>query len=296
MSTNLRQPSIHITENNLRSLVRQYFGDPEQDYRWDEANTLVDFIMENSVKLSLEKRSLFVDTKKIAERATKKLVNDKTDIMLLSNLIFSVRKQLRHKGIKPIDNNSTEWVSLKKLSPLINNFCNDFNLPKREGYLVYIRIGLSRISSFRGYINKLYDMSETISNQYEAEKIISDDPNKILTQKLHDYYISLIVKRTGINENYLDKPNKYVNFVKVANIIESQSLNYRVFIEAQFEGLDWTGNYPEPEQLASDKCIERLNKYMYSSKGKEQLAKESGKADSKLTNVLNKIKNGKNSH
>lgn len=297
MSTNLRQPSIHITEKNLKSLLRQYFGDPRENdntnLSWQEVDELVNYLMGNAKKLALEKRSVHVQTKALAHKVENKLTNDKTDISLLSNIIFTLRKQLKHKGIKPIDNNSSDWIALKKLTPVINNFCMDFSLTKREGYIAYTRIGLTRITSFRGYINKLYDMSETISTQYEAEAVILDDPNKALTKNIHDYYISLIIVRTGIQDSYLDKPNKYIKFVEVAQIVNKNNLDYKIFIDAQFEGLDWTGNYPEPEQLASDKCMDRLNKYMYSSKGKEQIKKLSGVADKGLTNILNKIKNGK---
>lgn len=296
MSTNLRKPGIHITEDNLRSLIRQYFGDPEIDAAWEEANNLTDFLMIGAKKLSLEKRSINITNQTVANKVMNKVTNDKTDIMLLSNLIFSTRKQLKHKGIKPIDNNSPDWTSLKKLTPIVNNFCNDFNVGKREGYIAYTKIGLTRITSFRGYLSKLYDMSETISIQYEAEMVITSDVNKSLTRKIHDYYISIIIKRTGVSESYVDKPNKYIKFVEVAKIIESNNLDYQIFIDAQFEGLDWTGNYPEPEQLASDKCMERLNKFMYSSKGKEMAKKLSNIPDNKLTNVLKNIRNGKNNH
>ena len=296
MGTNLRKAGIHITEDNLRSLIRQYFGDPEMDAAWEEANSLTDFIMIEGKKLSLEKRSINITNQTVAKKVLNKVTNDKTDIMLLSNLIFSTRKQLKHKGIKPIDNNSSDWTSLKKLTPVVNNFCNDFELSKREGYIAYVKIGLTRITSFRGYLNKLYDMSETISIQYEAEMVIQSDVNKTLTRDIHDYYISIIIKRTGVTESYADKPNKYIKFVEVAQLVKDNNLDYKIFIDAQFEGLDWTGNYPEPEQLASDKCMERLNKYMYSSKGKEMTKKLSNIPDNKLTNILKNIRNGKDSN
>jgi hypothetical protein len=252
--------------------------------------------MYESKRYSLEKRSISITTQTLAKKVLNKVTNDKSDITLLSQIIFSVRQSLKHRGIKPIDNNSAEWVALKKLTPLVNDFCNDFQLSKREGYIAYTRMGLKRITSFRGYINKLYDMSETLSLQYEAEQVIQNDENKNLTKEIHDYYVSLIVKSTGIQENYIDKPLKYTKFVEVSILVKEMKMDYRVFIDAQFEGLAWTSNYPEPEQLVSEKYRERLNKYVYSSKGKEQQKQLLGKADKELTNVLKNIKNGKNNH
>lgn len=291
MSTNPRQPSIHITEKNLRSLMREFFD--YDDNADDMIEDLLTYVMKGAKKLSLEKRSVSLSNQTLAKKVLNKVTNDKTDITLLSQLIFTVRKQLKHRGIKPIDVNSAEWTALKKLTPIVNDFCNDFSLTKREGYIAYIKIGLKRISSFRGYINKLYDMSETISSQFEAEQLISNDDNKKLTRDIHDYYVSIIVKNTGINENYLDKPLKYVKFIEVANLVKELKMDHRIFINAQFEGLAWANSYPEPEQLVSDKYRERLNKYVYSSKGKEQEKQISRVADKTLTNVLNKIKNGK---
>jgi len=292
MNTNPRQPGIHITEGNLRSLLRQYYD--YDDNCEEEVDEMVLFLLKGAKRFSLERRSLSLTNQTIAKKALAKTTNKQDDILLLSNLIFQTRKQLKHRGIKPIDVNSAEWVSLKKLTPIILEFCDDYGLSKREGMIAYIKIGLSKITSFRGYINKLYDMSETINSQYEAEQFILLDENKGLTRDIHDYYVSLIVKNTGMHEPYIDKPNKYIRFVEVANLVKELKVDYKTFINAQFEGLAWTNNYPEPEQLVSDKNRERLNKYMYSSKGKEESNQNSKVIDKGLTNILNKIKNGKN--
>lgn len=299
MSTNRRQAGIHITEGNLRKLLTEhYYLSNGHDVNDDQVQEIVDditiFLMKGAKKFSLEKRSIVMSNQTLAKKVMSKVTNDKSDILLLSNLIFQTRKQLKHRGIKPIDVNSSDWAALKKLTPMVNDFCNDYQLEKRAGYLAYLNIGLKKITSFRGYINKLYDMSETINSQFEAEELITMDENKSLTRDIHDYYISLIVKNTGILEDYKDKPLKYLKFIEVAHLVKGMKMDYKTFINAQFEGLAWTNNYPEPEQLVSDKYRERLNKYLYSSKGKAEKDKQLGKADKQLTNVLNKIKNGKN--
>ena len=137
-------------------------------------------------------------------------------------------------------------------------------------------------------------MSEVISSQYEAEQFISEDENKQLTRDIHDYYVSLIVKNTGIHQSYVDQPLRYVKFIEVSHIVKQCKVDYVLFINAQFEGLAWTNSYPEPEQLVSEKYRERLNKYMYSSKSKEDINKLSKEVNKDLTNVLKNIRNGKN--
>lgn len=289
-----RKAGIHIYEDNLRKLLMQFYY--YEDNIEDMVDEMVLYLMQEGKKLSLEKRTLNITNQTLAKKALNKATNDKTDISQLAKIILLVRKQLKHKGIKAIDNLSPDWVALKKLTPIVNQFCQDFELDKKEGYTDYVKLGLSRITSFRGYINKLYDMSEAISNLYEAEIIIKEDPNRELTENIHNYYMQLVITRTGIHESYRDKPYKYVNFIRVSETVIKHKVDYKIFIDAQFDGLEWTGNYPQPEQLISEKSSERLSKFVYSSKGKELLNINSKKVDKGLTNILRKIKDGKNNN
>lgn len=285
-----REPSIHITESRLKDLIRQFYD--YDDNADDMIEDLVPYIMENGLKYSLEKRTLVLSNQVIAKKALNKVTNDKSDISLLSGIIFSVRKNLKHMGIKPIDNNSPEWVQIKKLTPIVNEYCNAFSLNKRDGYIDYVQRGLHKINSFRGYLTKLYDMSESISLEKEADIIISEDKDKKLTKDIHDYYVHLITKQSGIAESFDKKPIKYAKFIQVKDIVLKLKIDYKEYIDSQFEQLDWTGSYPEPEQLVNEKSGERLNKHLFQKQ--KQGIKGKVKTDKGLTDVLKKIKNGKN--
>lgn len=280
-----REPSIHITEQNLKVLLREFFD--YDDNADDMIEDLISHLMVESVKLSLNKRSVYLSNQTFAKKVLSKVTNDKTDINLLSNIIYSVRKSFKHKGIKPIDINSSEWSQLKKLVPIVNEFCNEFSLDKRDGYIEYITLGLSKISSYRGYITKLYDMSETISNERVAKEEISNDVNKKLTREIHDYYVSLIIKNTGISETYIDKPLKYNKFVIVSGLVKKLGISYQDFIDSQFDGLAWANSYPEPEQLITDVATSRLNKFLFNKKNNKNTKV---KKDKDLVNILKNIK------
>jgi hypothetical protein len=285
-----REPSIHITESNLRYLIRKYYD--FSDYIDDEVDEMTSFLMTNAVKMSLEKRLINVTNQTVATKVFSKATNDKSDISLLANLIFMVRKDLKHRGIKPIDTISAEWTQLKKLTPIVNQFCEEFSLEKREGYIIYIRAGLAKISSYRGYITKLYDMSESISLEYQANLSIINDENINLTKEIHDYYIQLVALKTGVYENYKDNPLMYSKFIEIARIVTKLKISYKSYIQSQFVGLDWTNSYPDPGQLVSDKALGRLNKFLYSKGSKITEKKEI--SDKSFVEKLKNIKNGKN--
>lgn len=292
MSTVKRIPSIHIREDHLKKFLMEYYD--YADNIEDEVNEMVDHIMSRGSKVALEGRTVKITNQNIAKKVFNKITNDKTDITLLSQIIYSVRKQLKHKGIKPINNNSTEWTQLKRLTKIVNEYCSDFELEKREGYIEYVKAGLSKIKSYRGYITKLYDMSESISNERDANQYQSEDDNKTLTRKIYEHYREKVIKVTGINPQYDSVPIKYNNFIEVRKAVEKLKVTYVDYIDAQFDQLEWTGSYPEPEQLVNDKAIDRLNKYLYLQKKKPDTKKEK-ESDGKLVNVLNKLKkNGKN--
>ena len=286
-----REPSLHITEDNLRFLLREFYDHDENAE--SDIDEIVDFLMTKGVKLALEKRTITLTNEKMIHKVETKTTNDKTDISLLSQIIFTIRQSLKHRGIKPIDKDSPEWAQLKKLTPIINNFCNDFNLEKRQGYIEYVKIGIGRITSLRGYITKLYDMSEVISLEYEVINKINLDPYKSWTREIHDYYVNTIDMRTGIRESYVDNPTMYYHFVEICKKVKELKLDYRLYIDAQFEGLKWTGGYPDPAQLVSDKAMQRLNKHLFTLKKENKVG---DKPNKDLKNVLKNIKNGKDNN
>ena len=285
-----REPSIHVTESILLRLIREFYD--FDDLTEEHALEMRDYIMSRAHNYSLESRQIQITNQKIADKVLNKVVDDKTDISLLSTLIYSIRKDLKHRGIKPINNNSAEWTQLKKLTKVVNEFCNEFELGKREGYITYIRNGLKKISSYRGYITKLYDMSESLSNEYQATLEISNDKNARLTQTLHNYYIGKIAIKTGMKESFLSNPLEYVIFVRLSEKLVEMKVKPEQYIDAQFEGLGWTGNYPEPSQLLSEKAIGRLNKYLYNQK--KDNTEDKPKKDRDLIETLKNIKHGKN--
>lgn len=284
-----REPSIHLTRSNLRILLKEWYDFSE--YADDHIYEMVEFLMKNGKNLSQDSRLVLVSNNKVEKEVNKKISNDKSDYLLMSNIIYNIRKQRKHKGIKPIDTQSNEYIALKKLTKAVNIFCNDFNLSKREGYIFYVNKGLDKISSYRGYISKLEQMVESISVEYETNDLIQNHKLKEEADRAHTYYIQKVAKRTGISENYKDRPIQYINFIKLCEISRKYNVTYIDYIESQFSELEWTGTYPDIFQLVNDKSIERLNKYMY-KRDKTKISINKTNSDNRLTNILKRIKDG----
>lgn len=277
-----RQPSIHITEKNLIVILQRFIPHGVEG--------LAEEILVEARRYSCDNRLVNITNEKIDRKVKKLLKSNKGDTGLLSNIIYSIRKKLNRKGIRKIKEGDRDWLKIKELATLTNDFCNDFDLSRREGYILYISTGFNIIKSTSNYLNKLLGMYEKISLTYEAELIIINDKNKSETLHIHNLYVMMITEKTGITNRYENDPIAYTNFVKVKEITNMLNVDFEIYLKSQFDGLAWTDSYPEPSQLISTKSTERLNKYLY--KNKLTTNPESIKKD--LKSILENIKNDHN--
>lgn len=284
----MREPSLHIRENALILVLDKLRKEVELNKL--SSKELAKRILYESRGISCNVRSIKITNERLERKATQIIVSSKTDSYLLSDLIFAMRKKKKHKGIRKITEGDREWAQLKKLASICIDFCNDFQLEKRAGFIAYLEIAFSKITSTRQYLTKFINMAETIAQEYEyVQEIISDD-NPQETREIHDLYVEIISKRTGIPEPYDKQPDKYVFFKRVREVTDELDIPYHIYIEAQFEGLAWAESFPGPHQLVGDKAIERLNKYMYNKKIKR--SDKNSKKQQSLEDVLKKLKNG----
>lgn len=275
----MRDPSIHIKESDLKKILSKHL---EHGYK-----DLAKIITKEAKQYSCEQRVVQVSTQYLEKKTKKILTSSKMDANLVSEIIHKIRLKNKHRGVKRIQEDSKEWGQVKELAKVCNQFSEEFDLEKREGYIKYIKYGMKKISSTRQIVTKLINMQESISQEFEFIHDISEDENPRETREIHDLYVDLIFKKTGLHEPLIDKPQKYVNFIKVRKLTDELDLPYDLYIESQFQGLEWTDNYPEPTQLVSEKARERLNKYLY--KNKVKLNKK--EKESTTDNYINFLKN-----
>lgn len=281
-----REPSIHVTEDQLRKILKKYVKLSDEEFE-----KVPKLISVEARKVSCDNRIVLITNQKIDRDIKKLLVSNKGDTNLMSTILYSIRKSMKHKGIQRIKEGTANWKQVKELSELALEFCNDFELDKREGFIIYIRMGLKRMSSQRNIITKLIRMYEVISLMYEAQLIVDSDKNKEESEYIHRVYVGIVSKKTGITDRYDNDPINYVHFIRVREITDKYNVSINLYLEAQFEGLEWTEGYPTPVQLTSNKAIDRLNKYMFKHKLKIKIESETTESK-RVSKLLKKIKDG----
>lgn len=285
-----RKPSIHITEDKLQKIMEDMFEDLPDflKVKPDAAKQ----ILIRARKESCDNRLVSISNEKVQRDIKKILVANKGDTNLMSTVLYSVRKSMKHKGIQRIKEGTKDWKKVKEITELAIEFCNDFEIEsKREGFITYVKMGLRRISSPRNLLDKLVKMYEIISLMYEAQMVVNDDTNKTESLNIHDRYVSTIAVKTGIVSTYDNDPINYVHFIRVREITDKYNVPIDIYLEAQFDGLEWTEGYPTPSQLTTEKAIDRLNKYMFKNKIKIKVDREEPGSKG-LSDMLKKIKDG----
>lgn len=248
-----RDPSIHV-RLSLLSKIAAGIG-----LTLEQAELLVTLCRKHSCDI----RSVSITNEKALRNINRLTVSNKGDTSLASEIIYSVRVKMKHIGVTRIKEGDRDWLQLKELTKLLNNFCSTFNIEARAGYIEYIRLGFNKISSMHSHISKLISMYESICQEYDAKVILDQDKEPGKTKAIHDDYVNLIASKTGVKESYLNKPLKMLMFLKVKEICNELNIEPEIWIDAQFEALEFCNGLPTPEALVGDKAMERLNKFLY---------------------------------
>ena len=258
----MREPSIHIKEKDLIGILEIVLSDMDLDIM-----AIAQDITRRAKSKTLYNRGVSVSNNKLDNKVKTLLKASESDTNLLSNLIYYIRRRKsKLYTTKKIEKCSSEYTQLKELTKVCIEFCNTFNLSKKEGFTRYLELAIPKISSSLRFVLKLINMADTIFQLQEAQLLIDNDTDKVETKLAHDTYVNLIATKTGILNSYIDNPMTYCKFIEVKDITDKLDIPVDIYIKAQFAGLNWTDSFPEPAQLVGDKAIGRLNKYMYENK------------------------------
>jgi hypothetical protein len=254
-----REPSINITESNLILVIQKIFT--KEAMSEFEIKKLVIHILCLAKPFSITNRKILLDNNHLEKRITKLNASNRNDADLFANLLLNIRRKLKHRGIQQVKPNTKDWLLIKDITGYANDFCNEWNLDKREGYLEYINIALSKMNKFS--LIKFPNMVQSISQTYEAKQFLFNDNSPEETLSIHNLYQRIITEKTGLPSDYTKNPDKYLYFLKVKQIAENIGIKPSIYIKAQFASFEWRDGVPDPIQLVGDKAIERLNKYLY---------------------------------
>lgn len=258
----MRKPGIHITIDKFSEIAK------ELNLRISSAKIREFFALARGN--SLDHRNLINSSnRKIREKVERRTRSSIGDANLLSELIYSVRIKLKHRGVTKIKQSDSQWASIKDLVPLINDFCKNNKLSPRKGYIEFIKVGFILMESQSKKPNYNYcavwflKQAQKIFDYYDAKKLIFNDDSPQETQEVLNIYNAQVVNMTGIyNDSYAKNPIEYVNFLKARQLADSFNINYQTFIDAQFEALSFCNGIPQIYDLHGPKAKERLLKYL----------------------------------
>lgn len=273
-----RDPSIHIKESELRKILNEGLG--------KGVSINVEGILKKARKKSCNNRSVSITNDKLDKKVTKILKSRADDVHVFNNILFMVRKRAKHFGFRKVEENSRDWGLLKEITSLALDFTNEFHLDRKKGFTAYCDIALSKMNKFS--YPKLKSMFESICQIYFNKQEIENDDTPHLTKSIHDFYVKMIVQRTGNPIDYYSQPESYYHFITVKNLVKEKKIKYEDYIRAQFAGLDYMNGVPHPAQLVGDKANERLSRYLYESGKKVNQVEKSERA-----NALKNLRRGK---
>lgn len=252
----MRDPSIHITESRLGQILT--------DLGFDKPNKLAKRIVSKAKIYPVNNRKLMVNNNKTEKKVNRVMVSKNSDAELFSLILLHTRRKLKHRGITQIKQNSRDWLTIKEIVVMANEFCETFKLDKKIGYVKFIEIGVSKMAKFM--LVKFLNMGGAIIETYASILELEGDDKTLETEKLHNYYQSQILSKTGIITDYTKNPDKYVYFYRARVLANKLGVDAITYIKAQFYALEWRNGYPDPIQLVGDKAINYLNKYLFENK------------------------------
>lgn len=274
----MREPSIHITKSQFEEILNTL----------EVYNFPIDAFFVIARKEAINTRVVVVTNNKTTKKVSNILLASKGDAALVADIIYATRIKLKHRGVRKIrETEPRNWAVCKKIAELCNQFCEDFQLDTREGFIKYIELGIKKMDgNYNNLLNRLSSMSEKISDLYSATLEMEDDSGN--AKAIHDYFIKRVADVTGIYESFVNQPDKYIHFVRLDKFLSEKGWNPTQFIDAQFESLAWCNGLPEPSQMYNDKAIERYNKYLFKHKNHSQ-SEEEPKVEGSLWSKINKL-------
>ena len=273
---NKRDPSIHITKSQFQEICKDL-----------GIELPVDTIFAYAQRKAINTRGILVSNNKINKQVNNVLLADKGDAQMVADIIYATRIKLKHRGVRKINQgNLREWTNCRKLAEICNTFCQDFELPPREGFIKYIELGIKKMPDARGLTTRLIGLQDSITEEFSAIKEIQElsPKDKQTISQIQDFYVRQIADRTGIYEPIKD-PGKFTHFIRLYDFLNKKGWNYKEYIIAQFEGLAWCNGIPELSQLTSEKAISRYNKYLY--KHGEDITQEDNDEEGSLWDKIN---------
>lgn len=256
----MREPSIHISKSIFIKILEK------EGVKISKSK--IDSIFTTARNYSLDHRSILKNNKKNQKILFRRTQSTVGNANMLADIIYSVRIKLKHVGVTKIKQTDNQWAQIRELVPIIDEFCSYYKfLNKRQGYIQFVEIGLNLMGNsnrpnYSYCANWMLQKASWISTYYGAIKEISEDNYKEETNEIYNCYINKILEMTGISNNYKKNPTDYVNFIHARKLADKIGVDYKIFMDSQFEALSFCNGIPKLEDLGNEKAQQRLTQFI----------------------------------
>lgn len=252
----MREPSLHIKWSDFKQVIGRVLGIEDDD----QLEGLTSEVFHIGKPLSIHTRTVTVSNERM-ERKTKKLLeSSRRDADLLAQLIYAARQKLKHR-VRLIKPSSKDWPMVKEITAHALDFSNEFGFTRKSGFRKYLEVGISKMQKFA--LPKFLNMYEGICLTYQCMLEIQQDKDSEMTSEMYKLYSQRIIENTGIHDRLEELPDKYVWFVRAREEAKKMNISVKIYLNAQFAGLDFTKGIPHPTQLVGAKATERVIRYCY---------------------------------
>lgn len=256
----MRDPTIHITLSNLKTVLSYYFDDVD-DY-------VMSKILSSSRKYQIRDRYA-VQVKNLQQlKRVQKVVDTSVDDIAIDKfnmVLYTKRKELDHKFTMKIGRKEAAYTNLVKAAEL----CMAFHVASgasdyMESCITYITIGL-KLMGKRYALNKFSYYNERIVETAKAKELIKQEKESGSIDNaisVYEYYCNLISESTGVDwsDRNITEVN-FVSFIYAYQDADEAGADYSDWVSAQFSELAWTGSVPEYNQLFGENAIHRYSKW-----------------------------------
>lgn len=256
----MRIPSIHVSETKLLQELTKLCS--KYNLSSYQLKTLAEDLIGACKKHSLSHRSLSISNDKLLRQSKKIVSSEISNASLFAELLYLHRQKLKHVGVLRVKPGQKDWLEIKDLTSLADQFVAEFNLEIRAGYISYLTLGMQKMKKFS--TGKLKSLHSAICQDYDAKQKIDNDKTPALTRKAYEIYRDLITKKTGIPDIGYDLfPEKYAVFIEVKQAAEAIGIDVGKYIQAQFDALNYKDGVPDPLQLIGPKAYIKVQTYCF---------------------------------
>lgn len=252
-----REPSIHVTRAVLINLVK------ELGIKLSKPN--IDRILRAAREVSADNRTMIAKANQ--SKQMRKVEGSIGDANMAAQIIYSIRIKLKQVGVTKIKQTDPAWGQIRQLTPTLNQFCENYELEKREGYIAFIQLGIelmskSRRTNFNYCASWMLKQAGYITECYEANRSVREDPYPQNTRELMSIYQTRASEMTGMFLDYTKDTKEYSHFVGARQLADKWGIDYETYVDAQFASLNFCKGIPRINDLDNEKAEQRLAQYV----------------------------------